>query len=122
VVQSKIQKAPGGNPSSSASIFGRARRPTRAWIKERLAELFQRDRSVNAAYLTRVAYADKSFAVVLCLRSQFGADRGLAEKVGNIFASMFGGHEHLDIVFLSEAQEIELVKVSKPFFQATEGV
>jgi len=37
--------------------------------------------------------------------------------VGKIFAYMFGGHEHLDIIFLSKMQEAELAIVCKPFFE-----
>jgi hypothetical protein len=69
------------------------------------------------AYLAQVAYGERSpMAVALCLRSQFGPDRGVAEKIGEIFASMFGGHEHLDIIFLDKEEESELSKVCPPFF------
>lgn len=95
--------------------------PAERELKSRLAESFRRDQSVTTAYLARVSYGEESFAVALCLRSQFRPDRGLAEKVGTIFASMFGGHEHLDVIFLSEAQEAELKKVCQPFFQAGES-
>lgn len=58
-----------------------------------------------------------SFAVALCLRARFGPERSLAESGGRIFASMFGSHEHLDIIFLTEVQEAELATVCKPFFE-----
>jgi SseB protein C-terminal domain len=87
-----------------------------------LADLFRRGQNIKTAYLAQVAYGEKSFAVALCLRSQFGLDGGLAEKVGEIFASMFGPNEHLDIIFLTEAQEPELALVCKPFFRAGEGI
>lgn len=87
-------------------------------LKERLADFFRRDQSVKAAYLARVAYGDPSrVSVALCLRTQFGPDHGLAEKVGKIFASMFGSHEHLDIVFPTIEQETTLTKVCEPFFR-----
>lgn len=86
-------------------------------LKSRLVEFFQRDQSVVKAYLAQVAYSEQSpMAVALCLRSQFGLDRGVAEKIGKIFASMFGGHEHLDIIFLDDQQESKLAKVCSPFF------
>ena len=93
--------------------------PPERELKCRLAEFFERDKTVNKAYLARVAYGAESFAVALCLRAQLGPDRGLAERVGKIFASMFGGHEHLDIIFLSEIQEAELASVCKPFFPSS---
>lgn len=86
-------------------------------FKERLANFFQRDGSVKSAYLAQVVYHELSpMSVALCLRTQFGPDPGLAEKVGRIFASMFGGHEHLDIVFLNDVQEAELAKKCSRFF------
>jgi len=86
-------------------------------LKSRLVEFFRRDQSVIKAYLARVAYdAQSPVAVALCLRTQFGRDRGMAEKIGKIFASMFGGHEHLDIMFLGDEFESELAKVCPPFF------
>jgi SseB protein C-terminal domain len=89
-------------------------------LKCRLAQFFQSDQSITTAYLARVAYGDECFAVALCLRAQLGPDRDLAGKVGKIFASLFGGHEHLDIIFLSKIQEAELVSVCKPFFATGE--
>lgn len=91
--------------------------PPERELKGRLAELFQRDQSIKTAYLARLRYGDQSpVTVALCVRAQFGFDHGVAEKAGRIFASMFGGHEHMDIVFLKDKQECELAKVCSPFF------
>jgi hypothetical protein len=87
-------------------------------LKRRLTGFFWRDRSILTAYLARVTYGEQSLAAVaLCLRSKFGPDRGVAEKIGKIFASLFGDHEHLDIIFLADEQESELAKVCPPFFE-----
>ena len=86
-------------------------------LKDRLIEFFQCDQTISRAYLVRVAYSDVSAPVVgLCLHSEFGPDRGVVNKIGKIFASMFGSHEHLDIIFLDDKQEYELAKVCSPFF------
>jgi hypothetical protein len=86
-------------------------------LKDRLIEFFQCDQTILRAYLARVAYSDRSpLVIALCLRSEFGPDRGVVEKIGKIFASMFGSHEHLDIIFLDGQQESELAKVCSPFF------
>jgi hypothetical protein len=91
--------------------------PPERELKTRLIAFFQRDASVRSAYLAQVAYRESSaISVALCLGTQFGRDPGLAEKVGRIFASMFGGREHLDIVFLSDVQEAELAKKCPRFF------
>lgn len=86
-------------------------------LKERLVQFFQGDQSVRSAYLATVVYGDHSpVNVALCVRTQFGADQGLAEKIGRIFASMFGRREHLDIIFLDHEQEADLAKVCSMFF------
>lgn len=91
--------------------------PPERELKDRLTEFFHRDASVKAAYLAKVTYNESSpVSIALCLRTLFGPDPGLAEKVGRIFASMFGGHEHLDIVFLSDVQEAELAQKCSRFF------
>src|SRR5262249_5218546 len=92
--------------------------PPERELKFRLAQFFQSDQSVTTAYLARVAYGGESFAVALCLRARFGFDRRLAEELGRIFASIFGSHEHLDIIFLSETQQSELAIVCRPFFSS----
>jgi hypothetical protein len=92
-------------------------------LKSRLVELFQQDQSVVVAYLANVAYGDQSLAnVTLCLRRQFGPDSGLAEKIGNIFAKMFGRHEHLDIIFLDPGSQSELIRVCSPFYEDEEMI
>jgi hypothetical protein len=91
--------------------------PSERLLKEKLADFFGRDRSVSRAYLVRVAFGEgKNVSVVLGLRTQFGPDKGMVEKVGAIFASVFNAKEHLDIMFLTDGQETQLVKVCRPFF------
>src|SRR4030095_1933756 len=86
-------------------------------LKDGLTEIFREDKNVVSAYLSRVAYAGSSPSVALCLRVQRGGkeDR-LVHDVGKMFGNMFGRHEHLDIIFVSEAQESELAAVTPAFF------
>lgn len=88
-------------------------------LKSRLAQLFAAEQSVSRAYLARVAYGDSpAKSVTLCLRAKAASDKGVVERVGEIFASMFGRHEHLDTMFISDVQEGELAKCCRPFFKA----
>lgn len=92
--------------------------PIELKFKAKLISFFQRDKSVQMAYLVRVYYGDKkNGGVALCLKTQFGPDKGMAAKIGMIFASLFGAHEHLDIIFLDNEQETRIIKVCKPFFE-----
>lgn len=90
--------------------------PVEREFKQRLVEHFGHDRRVGAAYLARVAYSDATpVLVALCLRAEPGQERDLAENAAQIFSSMFGRHEHLDILFLDAQQETELSKVCPAF-------
>src|SRR5437870_4855273 len=85
-------------------------------LKSSLSILFQKLGSVRQAYLVRVAYGDSAFHnVALCLRSDDGAEV-IVREVSSIFSAMFGGHEHLDIMFLSHEQETEILNICRPFF------
>ena len=95
--------------------------PPERLLKDRLADFFRRDRSVSRAYLARVDFGEgKDASVVLGLRTQFGPDKGMVEKVGTIFADVFNAKEHLDIMFLTDGQEVQLTKACKPFFEQSE--
>ena len=100
---------------SGVEWVGEQHGPAEQMLKDNLAEFFERDRSVHAAYLVRVSIGGQ-ISVALCLKTQFGPDRGLAEKIGAIFKTIFNAQVFLDIMFLNPAQEAELSKVCKPFF------
>jgi hypothetical protein len=64
------------------------------------------------------ASLDGKAGVALCVKTQCGADRGLAEKIGAIFGMIFNAHEQLDIIFLSDQQGSQLTRVCSPFFNS----
>jgi hypothetical protein len=69
---------------------------------------------IARAYLARVE-ADAESGVALCLRAK-DADANIVRKVAEVFAGLFGSHEHLDVVFLTDSQELELRRVCAPFW------
>ena len=90
--------------------------PSECELKAQLAQVFAAQ-NVSRAYLARVEVDYKGSpaqSVALCLRAE--ADERLVQKVGEIFASMFGKDVHMDIMFVSELQEAELAKCCRPFF------
>lgn len=94
--------------------------PVERELKQRLFVLFGHDRRVGAAYLARVTYSDATpVLVALCLRTEPEHERELAENAAQIFSSMFGRHEHLDILFLDARQEAELSRVCAAFIPST---
>jgi hypothetical protein len=93
--------------------------PAERELKKQLTDFFSRAQWVRAAYLARVTYETMgSVNVALCVRGQPGQARAFAERVGCIFASIFGSHEHLDIIWLAPEQEAALTQVCRAFFDA----
>jgi hypothetical protein len=86
-------------------------------LKERLSAAFVFHRQLDRAYLALVRYADET-GVALCLCCADGPNQKLAEVVGEVFGSIFGAHEHLDIVFVGEDQDLALRRVCRPFYSA----
>jgi hypothetical protein len=85
-------------------------------LKEKLVEFFNRDQSVKTAYLARFIGFGTPANAALCLRTQFGSDQGMVEKIGTIFATVFEEPARLNIVFLNDEQEASLAKACRPFF------
>ena len=92
-------------------------RPERL-LKGRLSESFKQHEEVQRVYLAQVVSGDQ-VGVALCMKARHGADRDLVREIGSIFASIFAKQAHLDILFLSEAQELALRNVCAPFYTAT---
>jgi hypothetical protein len=92
--------------------------PPERELKTKLVTLFGQLHLVRTAYLARVQYENAGpLEVVLCVRGQPGQDRMFANRIGEEFASMFGSHEHLDIIWITPEQEAALVKVCRPFYK-----
>lgn len=89
-------------------------------LKESIVGLFRdRSRPPLRAYLAQVEYGEeKDFSVALCVAQESTDDEELANDIALIFRRMFGAHEHLDILFLTESQEAQLRKVCCPFFSS----
>jgi hypothetical protein len=90
-------------------------------FKEKLIEFFKRDRSVNTAYLARIIGQELPATSALCLRTQFGFDKGMMEKIGKIFVQVFSLQENFNVIFLTEQQELLLAKLARPFFKEKIG-
>src|SRR2546422_2345328 len=88
-------------------------------LKARLSEIFVRHGTVHTAFLAIVQYPDSSaHHIAVCMTTAAPEDPALVQEVGSIFRSLFGGHEHLDILFVNGPQEAQLAGVCKPFFPA----
>lgn len=87
-------------------------------LKDHLSPIIRADQNLLRAYLARVTYGDSPAAsVALCLRSTAGPSLSVVENIEKVFGSMFGSHAHLDIIFISENQESELIRCCRSFFR-----
>ena len=85
-------------------------------LKGRLVALFDQVHLVRRAYLARVKYGDAQSVVALCMCGKTGHERLLAKQVGQVFGSLFSNHEHLDVIWLKQDQEVELARVCSAFY------
>jgi hypothetical protein len=69
---------------------------------------------VTRAYLAVVDYGEPGQAVACCFVGT-GDEEGIVREVATTFAEMFGSSQHLDVMWLTGEQEIELAKVARPF-------
>lgn len=88
-------------------------------LKIALSGEFAHTPGVRAAYLARVSYGEEELQepadVTLCIRSVAPEDAGFTGRVGRVYG---GKRAHLDVLFLSDAQEAELSAVCSPFYRA----
>ena len=88
-------------------------------FKEKIVSLFRDRNRPLRVYLAQVEYGEeKGFNVALCIALENREDEKLANDIALVFRHIFGSHEHLDILFLTESQEMQLRKVCCPFFSS----
>jgi hypothetical protein len=116
---------PGAKPAGPQEIavkdiqfLGEQDGPPERDLKQKFAALFREDGSVSRAYLARaVLNGDETSTVVLALMRPEGDNLALVKKVAGIFDATYGASQHLDTIYLSDAQETRLAKVCRPFFE-----
>jgi SseB protein C-terminal domain len=93
--------------------------PIERALKAELTELFNNLKTIELAYLAIATYeGDVESTVVLCLRSASNTDDPeIVAKIGGIFHKMFSEPEGLDVFFLDEESEHELMRVCSPFYR-----
>lgn len=87
-------------------------------FKSTILPILAADKNIRRAYLAQAAHGDQhGLNIALCLRSK-GDPSEARCAVGKVFAKTFRTTEHLDIILVSEDQEMKLAKVCCPFFAA----
>jgi hypothetical protein len=89
-------------------------------LKAKLVECLSGKNGVQAAYLVRVSYAEvPEPQVALYLSGGDEQAHALVECVGQAFSGLFKTTQHLDILFLSHTQVVEVQRVAKPFISTS---
>lgn len=75
--------------------------------------------NVLRAYLAIVSFErSQSYQVALCIWSKLGDDPRLIDALAKPFREMFNSAAPLDIMFLNAAQESEIKRVCRAFYEA----
>src|ERR1051326_2162978 len=108
--------------------------PPERELKERLAGSL-RPMGIRKAYLAVVSYDERkgpqnaagdgsapALTVALCVSLQETAaeKHDIVQRASHDFAAMFGPTQHMDIIFLTDQQELALSKVCRPFYISME--
>ena len=95
-------------------------------LKRELADLFDRQFSVEEAYLVRVRMVVGSGAqdsVALCILGVAEPGRGeCVDAVSRTFAGLFHSDQHLDILFPDHADVARLRETATPFYPRRLGI
>jgi hypothetical protein len=95
--------------------------PNERLLKERLVDLFRRSEYVRKGYLVVAGFGQESSSgVVLGLRTNSGDEHDIVDRVGIVFASICKTGDHLDVIFLTDTQEAQVIKVCTPFYVTSE--
>lgn len=97
--------------------------PPERCLKNELIALFASNPQIVRAYLAQIRYADDT-EIALCVRcanEQQDQQRRIAAEVSAVFSLTFDAHAHLDILFVSEPQEVALQDVCRPFYTVEFG-
>lgn len=88
-------------------------------FKNEVASFLRQLEEPVSAYLCRVSYPQDDgvdlYHVALCLSTNTDIKEEMVKGASKIFHTMLGAREHLDIMFVDEAKEIELKKVCNYF-------
>jgi hypothetical protein len=103
--------------TSSIEFLGEQDGESERILKHIISPILKNYQSVKSAYLARIKLQGyQQTMVALCIRMNNPAREQLARRLSIVFSKTFSQHEHLDIVFLTDDQELALEKVCSPFY------
>lgn len=86
-------------------------------LKAEWITILSRHRGVTRAFLARVSSGGQAEpGVMLCICPRSAQHHALVQELAGPIRQMLSSDHHLDIVFLSSAQEAEISRVAQSFF------
>lgn len=111
-----LNRSPLERREGRVEFLGEQDGPAERELKAMLKTELRRFPSIQRAYLARIGFAsDAPGSVALCIFPSSTNDQKIVEVVQQTFSSLFASDAHLDIVFVSTAQEADLQRVCKSF-------
>lgn len=86
-------------------------------FKRMLVDSFIYSKNYIRAYLVKVQYElDPTPHVALCIKTDTDLIEPIIDECTDIFSAIFSGDQHLDIIFISDAEEKEVRLLCCPFY------
>ena len=86
-------------------------------FKIALNNVFIKSEKCIRAYLVQAQYTNSSLvSVILCIKTQNGEDEAIVDACTHVFKSSFSCDQYLDIIFISDNQELKIRQVCCPFY------
>jgi hypothetical protein len=87
-------------------------------LKLQLIEYFRTEHQIEAAYLAWIEFVNKvRTGMCLALRArEYTKQPPILEKIGDIYASLYRIEEHMDVIFIKEKRERDVLKLMQPFY------
>ena len=87
-------------------------------LVDTLRAIFAKAPRVRRAYLVRVRYPERANEdIALCLVGE--DDDVVIDAVQRVYFELFNQGEHLDVFFVTAAEELRLAGVSQPFYDVS---
>jgi len=100
-------------PEFTGEYFGQER------LKNELSDCFRHVAQIRSAYMVRAVYQTDFFCVLLALRAAFDPPHELVSEIVRRIGWLWTAPDKIKVLFLlDDAQENEVRKVCRPFFDA----
>jgi hypothetical protein len=88
-------------------------------LQASLRHVFGNHPEVKRAYLAIVGFSPTTQpGIALCLFPKSVESSAIVDEVGQVFSLLFSEDNYLDVLFVSDDQEPDLMRVCRPFYES----